>query len=193
MNKLRKGKRTIHGIEGDEIAEKWTELNFVHTFGFNWEVNGTSDNVFAPFMHLEMSTGHPVDAGARPVISFLGEEALVQLWDRIVSSIRVRPTSAPPPAKSEPPPGARPGDTASAGDICPGTGWWQCRDGEHGAGVAGGRRQFLTRGQRMPQALLLQPQTLWQRLRGVQSSYRLDVPSAWTLVDRRSKARPAPS
>lgn len=43
----------------------------------------------------------------------------------------------------------------------------------------------------MPQALLLQPQTLWERLRGVQSSYRLDVPSAWTLVDRRSKARAA--
>jgi hypothetical protein len=191
MNKLRKGKRTIHGIEGDEIAEKWTELNFVHTFGFNWEVNGTSDNVFVPFMHLEMSTGHPVDAGARPVISFLGEEALVQLWDRIVSSIRIRPTSAPPQAKREPLPGARPGDTASAGDICPGTGWWQCRDGGDGAGVAGGRRQFLTKGQRMPQALLLQPQTLWERLRGVQSSYRLDVPSAWTLVDRRSKARAA--
>jgi hypothetical protein len=193
MNKLRKGKRTIHGIEGDEIVEKWTELNFVHTFGFNWEVNGTRDNVFVPFLHLEMSTGHPVNAGARPVISFLGEDALVELWDRIASSIRVRPTSAPPAATREPPPGAKPGDTASAGDICPGTGWWQCRDGDHGAGVAGGRRQFLTQGQRMPQALLLQPQTLWERLRGLQSSYRLDAPSTWTLVDRRSKARTASS
>jgi len=193
MNKLRKGKRTIHGIEGDEIVEKWTELNFVHTFGFNWEVNGTRDNVFAPFLHLEMSTGHPVSAGARPVISFLGEEALVELWDRIASSIRVRPTSAPPAATREPPPAPRPGDTASAGDICPGTGWWQCQDGGHGTGVAGGRRQFLTQGQRMPQALLLQPQTLWERLRGVQSSYPLDTPSTWTLVDRRGKARTASS
>jgi hypothetical protein len=193
MNKLRKGKRTIHGIEGDEIAEKWTELNFVHTFGFNWEVNGTSDNVFVPYMHLEMSTGHPVNAGARPVISFLGEEALVQLWDRISSSIRIRPTSAPTQAEREPPPGAKPGDTASAGDVCPRTGWWQCEDGGVGAGMAGGRRQFLTKGQRMPQALLLQPQTWWEKLRGVQSSYRLGHPSAWTLVDRRSKARAAPS
>jgi hypothetical protein len=193
MAKLRKGKRSINGIEGDEVAERWTELNFVHTFGFNWEVNGTSDNVFLPFMHLEMSTGHPVNAGARPVISFLGEEALVQLWDRISSSIRIRPTSAPPQAKREPPPGPRAGDTASAGDICPGTGWWRCQDGGDGAGVAGGRRQFLTKGQRMPQALLLQPQTWWEKLRGVQSSYRLDYPSDWTLVDRRSKARGAAS
>jgi hypothetical protein len=193
MAKLRKGKRTIHGIEGDEIVEKWTELNFVHTYGFNWEVNGTSDNVFLPFMHLEMSTGHPVNAGARPVISFLGEEALVQLWDRILSSIRVRPTGAPPAATREAPPGARPGDTASAGDVCPGTGWWECRDDGTGSDVAGGRRQFLTQGQRMPQALLLQPQTLWERLRGMQSGYRLDAPTVWTLVDRRSKARAASS
>jgi hypothetical protein len=191
MAKLRKGKRSINGIEGDEVAERWTELNFVHTFGFNWEVNGTEHDVFVPFMHLEMSSGHPVNAGARPVTSFLSEEALIQLWDKISSSIRVRPTSAPQTATREAPPSAKPGDTASAGDTCPGTGWWQCRDG--GAGVAGGRRQFLTQGQRMPQALLLQPQTLWERLRGMQSSYRLDEPTIWTLVDRRSKARAASS
>lgn len=193
MDKLRKGRRTINGLEGVEVAEKWTELNFVHTFGFNWEVNGRSDNVFVPFMHLEMSTGHPVNAGARPVISFLGEDALVQLWDRISSSIRVRPTGTSPPAKPAPPPGPQPGDTAAAGDICPATGWWQCPDGGNGARVAGDRRQFLTKGQRMPQALLSRPQTLWNRLRGVQASYRLDQPTSWTLVDRRSRVRMLPA
>jgi len=189
MNKLRKGKRNINGIEGDEVAEKWTELSFVNTYGFNWEVSGTSDNVFVPFMHLEMSTGHPVNAGARPAISFLGEEALVQLWDRISSSIRVRPTGATAPAKREAPTGPALGDAASAGDACPGTGWWECKDGGNGTTVAGGRRQFISQGQRMPQALLLKPQTLWHKFRGVQSSYRLDRPSAWTLVDRRSRPR----
>jgi hypothetical protein len=58
-----------------------------------------------------------------------------------------------------------------------------------GAGVAGGRRQFLSKGQRMPQALLLRPQTLWDKLRGAQSTYRLDQPTSWTLVDRRWQAR----
>jgi hypothetical protein len=192
MNKLRKGKRNINGIEGDEVAEKWTELNFVNTFGFNWEVNGTNNNVFVPFMHLEMSTGHPVNAGARPVTSFLGEEALIQLWDKISSSIRVRPTGAAPPAKSEPPPGPRLGDAASAGDTCPETGWWQCKDGGTGASVSGGQRQFLKKGQRMPQALLLQPQSMWDKLRGMQPNHQLDQPTGWTLIDRRSRARVAP-
>jgi hypothetical protein len=43
----------------------------------------------------------------------------------------------------------------------------------------------------MPQALLLQRQTLWHKLRGVQSSYQLDNPTVWTLVDRRLRARTA--
>lgn len=191
MDKLRKGKRSINGIEGGEVAERWTELNFVHTFGFNWEVNGTEDNVYIPFMQLEMSTGHPVNAGARPVTSFLGEDGLLQLWDKISSSIRIRPTGAPP--KREPPPGPKPGDTSAAGDICPATGWWQCQDGANGARVAGGQRQFLTAGQRMPQALLSRPQTLWNKLRGVQASYRLEQPTSWTLVDRRSRTRLLPA
>lgn len=62
-----------------------------------------------------------------------------------------------------------------------------------GARVAGGQRQFLTKGQRMPQALLSRPQTLWNKLRGVQASYRLEQPTSWTLVDRRSRVRMLPA
>jgi hypothetical protein len=189
LTKIRKGKRAIHGVEGEEVLEGGRELNFVNVYLFDWEVNGTRYNVFVPYIHLEMSTGHPVNAGARPVMSFLGEEALVQLWDRISSSIRVRSTTAPSSVKREPPARGKPGDTASAGDICPGTGWWECQHAGNGAGVAGGRRQFLTMGQRMPQALLLRPQTLWDKLRGLQSTYSLDQPTGWTLVDRRWQTR----
>jgi hypothetical protein len=189
LTKIRKGKRTIHGVEGEEVLEGGRELNFVSVYLLDWEVNGTSDNVFLPYMHLEMSTGHPVNAGARPVMSFLGEDALVQLWDKISSSIRVRPTTAPPSVKRDPPPRGKPGDTASAGNICPGPGWWECQNAGSGAGVAGGRRHFLTMGQRMPQALLLRPQTLWDKLRGAHATYRLDQPTGWTLVDRRWQMR----
>lgn len=189
LTKIRKGKRSIGGVDGEEVLEGGRELSFVNVYLFDWEVNGTSHNVFEPYMHLEMSTGHTVHAGARPVMSFLGEDALVQLWDRISSSIRVRPTAAPSAVKRDPPARGKPGDTAAAGDICPGTGWWECQNAGSGAGVAGGRRQFLTMGQRMPQALLLRPQTLWDKLRGAQPTYRLDQPTSWTLVDRRWQTR----
>jgi hypothetical protein len=193
LTKIRKGKRTINGIDGEEVVEGGRELNFVNVYLFDWEVNGTNNNVFVPFMHLEMSTGHPANAGARPVSSFLDEEALIQLWDKISSSIRVRPTSAAPPAKREPPPGPKLGDAASAGDVCPETGWWQCKDGGPGISVAGGHRQFLKKGQCMPQAVLLQPPTLWDKLRGVQPNHQLDQPTGWTLIDRRSRTRVAPA
>jgi hypothetical protein len=190
LKKIRTGWRTINDIKGEEVLERGRELNFVNVYGFNWEVNGTVDNVFAPFMHLEMSTGHPVHAGARPVPSFLGEEALVQLWDKISSSIRVRPTNPVLPTKNgAPPTGPRLGDTASAGEVCPGTGWWQCTEGGRGVAVLGGQRQFVRKGQRMPQALLLPTQTIWEKVRGVQSSFENQQPTNWTLLDRRSKAR----
>lgn len=96
LKKLRVGHRIINGISGEEVLDRGTELNFVNVYLFDWEVIGTKDNVFVPDMHLEMSTGHPVRAGARPVPSFLGEEALIHLWDRISSSIRVRPTCPAP-------------------------------------------------------------------------------------------------
>jgi hypothetical protein len=45
----------------------------------------------------------------------------------------------------------------------------------------------------MPQALLLPRQTLWEKVRGVQPSYESKGVTVWTLVDKRSRARVAPS
>jgi hypothetical protein len=191
QKKLRIGHRSINGIDGEEVLERGTERNFTNVYMFDWEVIGTKDNVLSPDMHLEMSTGHPAHAGAPPVTSFLGnDEALVQLWDKISSSIRVRPTKSAPSEDATPTPqGPTLGDSATAGDICPATGWWQCADGGEGTKVLGGQRQLLKKGQRMPQALLLPPQSAWEKLRGVQPSYENKQPTAWSLIDRRSKAR----
>jgi hypothetical protein len=189
--KLRIGHRSISGIDGEEVLERGTERNFTNVYMFDWEVIGTKDNVFLPDMHLEMSTGHPAHAGAPPVSNFLGnDEGLVQLWDKISSSIRIRPTkSGPTTDVAPPPPGPALGDSATAGDICPATGWWQCADDGNGAKVLGGQLQFLQKGQRMPQALILPPQSAWEMFRGIQPSYENKQATAWSLIDRRSKAR----
>lgn len=193
IKKLRIGRRNIRGIDGEEVLEGGTELNFVNVYTLHWEVIGTKDNAFLPDMHLEMSTGHPGKAGAPPVPTFLDEHALVQLWDKISSSIRVRPAKPDPPAEAEnAPSGPKLGDSAAAGDSCPESGWWQCADGGDRVGVLGGQRQFMRKSQRMPQALLLPPQTPWEKIRGVQRSYQGTQPTSWTLTDRRSKARVRP-
>lgn len=99
MRTLHKGARTINGYVGEEVAIKVTELNLATVFGFVWETPGSDDTVLAPALTLEMDTGLSPRAGSRPVQSSLSEEAALALWNKISSSIRLRPTS-PSPEKS---------------------------------------------------------------------------------------------
>jgi hypothetical protein len=188
---LREKNRTINGLAGEELALRVREPNFATTFSFDWEMVGKQDDVLAPLLTLEMESGVRPRPGAKPVQSSLSEESLVALWDRISSTIRVRPTTPPKLAKAAPP--LRPlGTLASAGDLCPQDGWWQCNDGGSGLRVLGGQRQYLKKGQRIPQALLLPSQTVWEKVRGLQRSVEASTPTLWKLVDNRATPRGAP-
>jgi hypothetical protein len=184
---LRAAPRTIGGMAGEELAERVVEENFAIVYGFEWEMNGSEDNVFIPAMNLTLKTGSGDDG---PVRSSLSEHAALALWDKISSSIRVRPAASPTVTVA---PASTPlGTLAYAGEVCPETGWWQCGDGSKELGVLGGRRQYIVRGQRTPQALLLPPRTLWDKIQRIQPSFESKNPSAWQLVDRRSRQRAAP-
>jgi hypothetical protein len=191
---LRSGPRIVNGLAGEEAVMKVTELNFSVIYGLDWELPGTQDNVLEPAIHLEMSTGNNPKSGGAPVQSTLGQQAVLDLWDKMVSSIRVRPT-APPASAYSPEPAAGPslGAEATAGEPCPESGWWTCADGGAGVRVYGGAHQYLRKGQRMPQALLLPPQTLWEKVRRVQPSYESNTLTVWKLTDRRARARAAPA
>ena len=185
---LHEGKRIIHGLSGEELALRVRESNFTTGYSFQWEAPGKQKDIHAPLLTLELDAGtNPVNGG-KPVQSTLSEEALKELWEQIAGSIRVRPTETRSSVTPEPAIAAL-GTSVIAGETCPQTGWWQCSDEEVGVGIHGGQRQFLKAGQRMPQALLLPQQTLWQRLRGVQPSYESRNPSFWKLVDKRCSAR----
>lgn len=185
---LRAAPRTIGGLSGDELVERVLEENFAIIYGFEWEVLGTEDNVFVPSLSLRMSTGR---GEGGPVPSSLSQPAALALWDVISSSIRVRPAAPSKASATDPAPLAL-GTLALAGERCPQGGWWQCNEGGNGVGVLGGQRQYIRQGQPMPQALLLPPQTLWQMIRGVQPSFEGRTPTAWTLVDKRSRRRLRP-
>ncbi|MFC3457591.1 T6SS immunity protein Tli4 family protein [Massilia haematophila] len=188
---LREGARTINGYAGEEVAIKVTELNFATVFGFIWEAPGSDDNVLFPHLTLEMDTGMNPRAGGKPVQSSLSEEAMLVLWAKISSSVRLRPANSAKAAEAMP---VQPplGTYAEAGDRCPQSGWWLCGDGGGEIGVLGGQRQYLTKGEKMPQALLLPPQTLWQKVRGLQPSYESKTRTAWKLVDKRERDRTPP-
>jgi hypothetical protein len=189
VTKLRSGKRNINGIEGEEVLERVRELNFTTGYGFMWEARGATDDLLQPHLLLNMETGTNPRPGGKPVDSSLHEDAVLALWNSISSSIRLR-KSDPAPADLPPePPAPKLGTLATAGEVCPQSGWWKCREGGPGVDVQGGAVQWIRKGDRMPQALLLPRQTLWQKLRGLQPSIEPSQLTMWKLVDKRLRPR----
>ena len=189
ISNLRADRRTIGGIIGDEVVTRVAEQNDTTGYTFWWEVDGTEENVFVPHFAFKMYVGKGNNV---PVPSSLSQDAAMALWDKISSSIRIRPTQERKPVAAELPPTPL-GTYALAGERCPESGWWLCGDGGKGVDVLGGQRQYIRKGERMPQALLLPPQTLWEKLRGLQPSYESKNQTSWKLVDKRNRKRvPSP-
>lgn len=189
VSKLRATPRQIAGMPGEELVEMFVEQNDARVLSFWWEVNGTEDNVYVPHFVFKMNTGRSAHG---PVPSSLSDGAAIGLWDKITSSIRIRPIAARGGQRIETkltPIGA----IASAGDVCPESGWWSCGDGGNGINVLGGQRQYMKKGEVMPQALLLPPQTLWDKVRRLQPSFEAKHPTTWKLVDHRARKRHPPS
>jgi hypothetical protein len=190
VSKLRTGKRAINDIAGEEVLERVRELNFATTYGFVWETQGVPDNPLQPFVSLELHGGISPRPGGKPVDTSLHEDAVLALWESISSSIRLRKSDTPPQADPPPePPGPTLGAMATAGEVCQQSGWWKCREGGPGVDVQGGAVQWIRKGDRMPQALLLPRQTLWQKLRGLQPSIEPSQLTTWKLVDKRLRPR----
>lgn len=188
FTELRAATRDINGLSGEELVTCVLEENDANVYGFWWEVNGTRDDVRIPHLMFRMDTGKGDDG---PVPSSISEEGALHLWDSIVSSIRLRsmaPSNGAVVDEAIVPIGTQ----AWAGSQCPQSGWWLCGDGGNGVGVLGGQRQYIRKGERMPQALLLLPQTLWDKVRGLQPSVESKQPTPWQLVDHRARKRSIP-
>lgn len=183
---FRRGPLKIAGIQGEELLERISEPNGTASQSFTWESISKKDDVFTPFLSLELSTGHS-RTGGKPVNSSLSDAAALALWDRMLPSLRVRPTRAVKPAAAAVPPPPPLGTVVLANQACPASGWWRCGDDD--VDVQGGAVQYLRVGERVPQTVLLVPQTLWQRVRGKRSTFQRSMASHWTLVNHRQRRR----
>jgi hypothetical protein len=90
VSKLRSGARTINELAGEEILERGRELNLATTYGFVWEAEGISDDPKQPYVSLELHGGVSSQPGGKPVDTSLHGDAVLSLWDRISSTIRLR-------------------------------------------------------------------------------------------------------
>ncbi|SFL64198.1 T6SS immunity protein Tli4 family protein [Rugamonas rubra] len=173
--------RNIGDIEGQEYLERVREHNGVESHNFNWEtINYDRNDVYKPQLVLEFSDGF-----GRPgeqLNASLSDKAVLELWDKMLTSLRVRPTTIPKPVVPEPPP---PATQAYAGTACPQTGWWRCFEGDDKVKVFRGHTQYYRKGVGMEQATVLLPRTLWQVVKREQPTFQSELPTLWKLVEKK--------
>ncbi|MBS0426696.1 MAG: hypothetical protein JSR41_05355 [Proteobacteria bacterium] len=143
---------------------------------------GVPGDELKPRADIRLSSGVKENQAGAIKPSITDDEALA-IWERITSSIRVRPTSTSVPRKtSDSSPVAPAGSLkAATGELCPATGEWECID--HGQA----QRRHIRIGQVMPQGVFAAPQNTWQKLRGEASTYV--VHTVWTLLDPDASSR----
>jgi hypothetical protein len=85
---FRMGNRTVNGIYGEELMDRVRERTGLTRHDFEWEAISKKG---APSIGLEMSTGH--GRPGAPNQSSLSDVEAITLWDKVLSSLRVRPTT----------------------------------------------------------------------------------------------------
>jgi hypothetical protein len=190
---FRRGPRQVGQWTGFEVlVRKPAQEREGESHEFAFLSQGEPKDPLLPVLDVQLNTGvEGNQIGAkRPSVT---DEEAIAIWDRLIGTIRVRPTGDANAASVLPDSVLPLGLRTIAGEKCPASGWWHCSDGGDNAGVSGGRVQYLRVGQTVPQAVLLPPATPWQKLRGEQPTIQSKIPCNWKLVDRRKNARSAPS
>lgn len=164
---------------GYEVLMRSPDEDGSHTHhDFQAKFLGVARDPYKPYADIQLQTGVSDNAAGATKASLTDEEALA-VWDKITSSIRVRPTTASPNknAHAESAPRLPLGELAATGRTCPQTGWWQA---DEAGPVEGGARRYFKSGERMPHVMALGEPSLWQKLKGERPSYRSGT--VWKLV-----------
>jgi hypothetical protein len=154
---------------------------------FRMKFTGVPLDRLKPYADIQLQTGVADDAAGAAKATLTDEEAIA-VWDKITSTIRVRPTGAAAlkAAEADQPPRFPLGELAATGRTCPQTGWWQASEPGN---MEGGGRQHIKTGERMPHVITPREPSIWQKLKGERPSYR--AATVWQLVDYGDAPAPA--
>lgn len=171
---LRDQVRKIGHWSGQEMAFRtpaYKDAKSVHEIRFYSA--GSVNDPFHPQLDIRLYSGVKDNQKASIEPSVTDEE-VVALWDRLVSTIRLRePGDATPPKVARTPLATR----AGTGNICPESGWWETRE-KHAENDR--RRRFVRAGELMPSADTSTGNGAWQKIFG---GNRHKISTTWTLVD----------
>lgn len=95
MNTLRKGKRSVGPIAGEEYLVAGGDRQ-QRMYAFRWEFQGRDGSLAEPNLSLQMGVHErdPDDDGNPPPPAFDSDQEALELWDAVLESIRLRPGAA---------------------------------------------------------------------------------------------------
>ncbi|WP_258398706.1 T6SS immunity protein Tli4 family protein [Herbaspirillum rubrisubalbicans] len=138
---LRRGDRQVGPYKGQEFLVTAPNSGAMRGHSFIWETEGEG-TLDTPALKIELTTGHRAKDG-NPQKTRLTDEQAMKLWDDVLNSFRLRPTSDPEKTSQlnpAPSPLLPLGELVTTGSICPQTGWWQSSEAGN---VEGGRRHHF--------------------------------------------------
>ena len=182
---LRQGKRVVGPLQGEEILDSLPteEGYFVHHFV--WDTQGKPDSANEPAFYFKFETGVNPGNGSRTIRPSLTDQQAIELYDRIVNSIRLRPTTSGKisdpnnPSDNDSPASPRLPlkSKITSASNCPQSGVWECAADAPGITE---RRRFIETGQPMPYGVTQKPAKGMGGLLGKIDDDTVEI--VWTLV-----------
>lgn len=181
ISTLREGDRKVGGMPGQEWLLKAPNDDGHQAHLFTWEAPGLRRDALHPQVRIDLQSANN-DGGRDPSPASLTNQQMLELWESILSSLRLRPTNGGQAAEvGKPSTQAHPdsilplGEFLRTGAICPQTGYWQCPEND----VHGSTRLFRA-GDTMPPAILKRDLSFVERLRGRSDQH--STSTVWRLV-----------
>ena len=180
---LRRGKHPVGPLQGEEVLDLFNSKG-LGRHEFYWQVQGKSFSLYEPAISFTLITG--IDTNGQEVKPSLTNQQAIELFDRIVKSIRLRPTT---PGKSSDAGGPNDGNNPAmptrlplkskitSSSNCPQAGIWECAPDAPGITA---HRRFIEAGQPMPYGVAQRPAKGIGGLLGGQDDEALEV--VWTLI-----------
>ncbi len=177
---FRKGKKIIEnwgeGFEALSRSPEQPDIHSIHDFGMDFQ--GVAADPLRPFINIQMQTGiADNEAGAtKPLLS---DAEAIAVWEKITSTIRVRPIGAAAEKTVAAETKARfpLGERAATGRTCPQSGMWEPSEP---SSIEGAQRRYIKAGDIMPRIAVRGEPSLWQKIKGETPSHQLAT--IWKLV-----------
>lgn len=174
---FRRGPRQLGPWKGYEmVARKPAYNNDTDAHEFRFHSLGAVNDPVQPQLDLRFDSGVKNNHKARARPSLSDEEAIA-LWDKLIGSIRVRPTTNAKPVKAAPVKVPL-GKLTATGELCTQSGWWRCKESIR---VEGGARRHFVHGELFPHVMLMGESNLWQKLKGTGPTFKMST--VWELVE----------